>query len=211
MSGTGAGKDVAAWLALLVAAVGLVGTGAWNFQVDKISERDRKIADKDEQIAALRESGSWSLPATIKSMKEASDEIRSSLASRAEIEALGSEKQRLQQENLDLTAKLKVSASDLAVQKAELQMLKTQLEGAAKHPVTVELAEGQSEDVIPGIAALAATTIYSRSQVIGTLGGQSFKMDAGDRAKFRIAGLDCNLYVRTIAISSAVMSVSCNG
>lgn len=211
MAAGGAGNDVTSWVALVITAAVAAGGGAWAMQLNNVSERDKKIEDRDKQITSMREAGSWDLPATIKSLKSASDEIKASLGSRSDQETREKDVARLQQENVGLANRLKATTSELAAAQEEFSKLKSQLQGAAKQPITVELGQGQSEDVIPGVAALAVKLIYAREQVMGTFGGQKYEARAGERSVYRVAGMNCSVYVKTITYSTAVMSVACDG
>ncbi|MGE8457244.1 MAG: hypothetical protein ACN6OY_11830 [Pseudomonas alloputida] len=203
MSAGSASSNVASWCALVVATAVAAGGAAWAIQLNNISERDK-------QIAAMREAGSWALPETIKNMKDATAEISASLKKRADQQLLEKRVAELQQENIALGDKLKATSIELSEVRKQYLKLKSQLQGAAKQPVIVELSEGQSEDVIPGLAALAVETIYHRSRVKGTFGGQSFDGRAGDRLSYKVAGMNCTLYIKTINGEDAILSVSCD-
>lgn len=203
MAAGSASSNVASWCALVLAAAVAAGGAAWAIQLDKISERDK-------QISAMREAGSWALPETIKNMKDAAAEISASLKKRADQQLLEERVGELQQENNALGDKLKATTIELSEVKKQYLKLKTQLQGAAKQPVTVELSEGQSDDVIPGLAALAVETIYHRSRVKGTFGGQSFDGRAGERLSYKVVDMDCTLYIKTINGESAILSVTCD-
>ena len=195
-------SDLASWGALVLAKAVAAGGGAWTIQQDNISERDK-------QIAALKEAGSWTLPETIKNLKNVSAEVNASLKSQTDQQSLEKHAAKLQQENMVLVERLKSNSLELSTTKEAFQQLKLQLQGAAKQPVTVELAEGQSEDIIPGLAALAVEIIYSRSRVKGTFGGQQFEGLAGERFSYKVAGISCGVYIKTISRDTAIISVSC--
>ncbi|WP_277758581.1 hypothetical protein [Pseudomonas sp. A34-9] len=209
MAAGNAGNDAVSWIAVVIAAAVAAGGSSWAIQLNNVSERDKKIEDRDKQITALREAGSWNIPTTIKSMKSASEEIMASLESRSAQEARTNDIKHLQQENAELASKLKATTSELALVQDGFRNLKSQLQGAAKQPIVIELGEGQSEDIIPGIAALGVKTIYSRSQVLGAFGGQKYELRAGERSSFRIAEIDCKVYIKTITIDKAILSVTC--
>ncbi|QLF93427.1 hypothetical protein HW090_09545 [Pseudomonas sp. ABC1] len=204
MAAGGAGSDVACWGALVLAAAVAAGGAAWKIQLDKVSERDK-------QIAAMREASSWTLPETIKNLKNASAEINASLKSRADQQLLEGRVAELQQENNTLDEKLKVATVELSEANKKYLRLKSKLQGAAKQPVTVELSEGQSEDVIPGLAALAVEIIYPRSRVKGTFSGQPFEGRAGERLSYKVAGMNCTVFIKTISRDNTILSTACDG
>ncbi|WP_282349131.1 hypothetical protein [Pseudomonas sp. PS01301] len=204
MAAGSAGSDVASWGALVLATAVAAGGAAWTIQLDNISERDK-------QIAAMREASSWDLPETIKNLKNVSSEINTTLKSRADQQLLEKRVAELQQENNILDEKLSATAVELSEVNKKYLKLKSQLQGAAKQPITIELSEGQSEDVIPGVAALAVELIYPRSRVKGTFGGQPFEGRAGERLSYKVAGINCTVFIKTIKSDNTILSTTCDG
>ncbi|MGY3086543.1 hypothetical protein [Pseudomonas fragi] len=190
-------------ITLVLASAMAAGGAAWTMQLDN-------IAQKDKTIEALRESSAWDLPETIKNLKSAGAEIDASLKSRADQKSLENRAAELQHNNALLEGRLKVTMSELAETKSNFEVLKSQLQGAMRQPVTVELSKGQSEDVIPGLAALAVESVYPRTQVKGSFGGQRLDGHAGERLSYKVSGVVCTVYIKAVEITSAKLSVTCD-
>ncbi len=172
------------WAIGAIASIVAVTVAAtWHLRKDRLEELQ-------EKLNVLTEAKDWKLPDTLRSLNLLSEKLNLQLEEKAKVDSLMSENEALTKSNRDL----QIEVSDLKESAAKLE---TSLKNMLVDSQEIEVAKGETQDLIKNTVAVGVKGIYDPSVEI-TINNDNRKMQVGNTIEIPFANKICVLRFRTI-------------
>lgn len=138
------GRRFSLWTVLTTAAIvgSAMASGAWYVARARI----------DDEIRQYERTKDWQLPQLLADLRTVSDEVRSLLLEKKEVEKLRSRVPTLEQENHTLRSQLEANAATIENLTLRLDRFESD---------TFELQRGEAREIVPGEVVLGVKDAYS--------------------------------------------------